>query len=97
MRLRRIAALASLFLAAGCAGDVEPFQGLPRPRAVPNDQPGERIGICYNSFFTTTEKVSSLAAEACGRDAVPQLVRQDMRLNCPLLTPVRATFLCVSQ
>jgi hypothetical protein len=94
--MMRWIALALLALLAAC-GDVEPFQGSPRPAPPDAVEAGERIGICYNGFFSTPEKVRAAAAEACGPQATPQPLKQDMRFNCPLLTPIRATFLCVPE
>ena len=83
-------------LVAGCgAGDLAPYQGLPRPAPAGTVETGERIGICYNALFSTPAKVRAAAADACGPESIPELLHQDMRLNCPLMTPVRATFLCV--
>jgi hypothetical protein len=46
-------------------------------------------------MFTTPDAVRAVAEEACTGIGAPQLVEQDMRLACPLLTPTRATFACL--
>ena len=75
-----------------------PAPGMPTgPRAALKGQ-GEsvpRVGVCYNAMFTNPDEVRAVAEEACTGIGKPQLVEQDMRLACPVLTPVRATFACV--
>jgi hypothetical protein len=86
--------LAFLLLLAGCSQAV-PYEWSPREA---RKGPGEslpRVGVCYNAMFTTPEQVRATAEEACTGIGSPQLVEQDMRLACPLLTPVRATFACL--
>jgi hypothetical protein len=48
-------------------------------------------------MFATPEAVRRVAEEACGDGTVPKPVGQDMRLSCPLLTPVRASFVCAPE
>jgi hypothetical protein len=81
--------------ALGACSGPQPFQT--RPQAAPGGskaEAGTRVGVCYNAMFSTPESVQATAAEACGPDQSPELVGQDMRLACPLLTPTRATYLC---
>jgi len=93
----RAALLAAALLLAGCGSLVEPYDTAPRqaPRNV--SERGERVGVCYNALFTTPERIREVAAETCGPGTRPDLVGQDMRLACPVLTPVRATFICAPQ
>jgi hypothetical protein len=56
-----------------------------------------RVAVCYNKLFSTPEQVRAVAIEACGPKAEPQLVNQDLKLTCPVLTPVRANFRCVTE
>jgi hypothetical protein len=88
--------LAQIMLTASCGSLVEPFQSVPR---VPygTTEAGDLVGVCYNKMFSTPQQVQVVAAEACGPDTTPELVEQDERLSCPLLTPVRATFQCVPE
>ncbi len=81
-------------LLAGCSG-LDPYPTEPRPpvRGAGADIP--RIGICYNALFSDPEEVRAAASESCARFGMAELVEQDMRLACPLLTPTRATFQCV--
>jgi hypothetical protein len=94
--LRRAGLLALVMLTASCGSLVEPFQGVPRLPEGSADI-GDRIGVCYNKIFSTPEQVRVVAAEACGPDTTPQLLEQDLRLSCPLLTPARATFQCLPE
>jgi hypothetical protein len=94
-RRRRIAILGLAMLAAGCGANVVPFETLPQPNTtVPAAADTVYVGVCYNSLFTTPADVRAVAVNACGLEGTPYLVGQDMRLACPLLTPVRATFAC---
>ena len=54
------------------------------------------ISICYSNLINTVEQVESLAAESCsGPDTRLEFWGEDSLLtSCPLLQPVRATFLC---
>ena len=94
--LRRSVLLALAALTASCGSLVAPFQGVPRVPAGVSDV-GDRIGVCYNKLFSTPEEVHAVAVDACGPDTTPQLIEQDERLSCPLLTPVRATYQCLPE
>jgi hypothetical protein len=90
----RFPVLALAFALAGCS-QAAPYEWVPREA---RKGPGEslpRIGVCYNAMFATPEAVRAVAEEACAGIGAPQLVEQDMRLACPLLTPTRATFACL--
>jgi hypothetical protein len=81
-------------LLAGCS-QAAPYEWSPLEA---RKGPGEtlpRVGVCYNAMFTTPEDVRAVAEEACTGIGSPHLVEQDMRLACPVLTPVRATFACI--
>jgi hypothetical protein len=87
--------LLALSLLLGSCGDlVAPFEGLPRLPEPGTTEAGPRVAVCYNALFSTPDAVRRVAEEACGSDTIPQPVGQDMRLNCPLFTPVRANFVC---
>jgi hypothetical protein len=93
MRSIRLSLVLTILL-AGCSG-LTPFETTPLPPllgAADAQQP--RVGVCYNASFATPQQVRDVAAQACGAAGLPQLVEQDMRLTCPLLTPARATFEC---
>jgi hypothetical protein len=94
--LARALAVFLALLLPGCSL-VQPFDTAGRP--VPNDvsEEGERVGVCYNAVFTKPERIREIAAETCGPGTTPNLVNQDMRLACPVLTPVRATFVCTPE
>ncbi|MBX6367974.1 MAG: hypothetical protein IRZ04_08330 [Rhodospirillales bacterium] len=82
-------------LLTGCS-QLAPYEWVPREARKGPDEALPRIGVCYNAMFTTPDEVRAVAEEACAGIGVPQLVEQDMRLACPLFTPVRATFACLS-
>ena len=98
--MRRPVLLPALLLAlavAGCAEQVAPYESIPRaPRRGANESV-PRIGVCYNAVFSRPEEVRAVAEEACGTIGKPVLAEQDLRLACPLLTPTRATFMCVAE
>jgi hypothetical protein len=90
---RRLALLLPLLLAA-CGDVVAPFEGLPRVPEAGTVEDGPRVAVCYNAMFAKPEDVRRVAEEACGSGTIPKPVGQDIRLSCPLLTPVRANFVC---
>jgi hypothetical protein len=83
-----------VLLLAGCS-QATPFEWSPRAALKGPGASLPRVGVCYNAMFTTPDEVRAVAEEACTGIGKPQLVEQDMRLACPLLTPVRATFACL--
>jgi hypothetical protein len=88
----RILVLALLL--AGCS-QAAPYEWSPLDARKGPGQSIPRVGVCYNAMFTTPDEVRAVAKEACTGIGSPELVEQDMRLACPLLTPVRATFACL--
>lgn len=53
------------------------------------------VSVCYNRLSSTPQKVIAIAAQECGPDKPPSLVEQKWDLHsCPLMTPIRATFVC---
>jgi hypothetical protein len=102
MLIRRRAAclallvLTSTLLTTSCGGLVAPYEGVPDLPRGEND-PGDRVAVCYNKMFSTPAQVHAIAVDACGPDTTPQLLGQDERLSCPLLTPARATYQCVQE
>ena len=83
-----------LLLLAGCS-QLAPYEWTPLEARKGSGQDLPRIGVCYNAMFATPEAVRAVAEEACTGIGQPQLVEQDLRLACPLLTPTRATFACL--
>lgn len=94
--MSRLLASVLALLLAGC-NLVQPYDTV--GRTVPNDviEEGDRVGVCYNAVFTTPARIREIAAETCGPGTTPNLIGQDMRLACPVLTPVRATFVCTPE
>jgi hypothetical protein len=93
--MRRTLAVLALAL-AGCS-QLQPYEFVPRPPLRGAGAEIPRVGICYNALFADAAAVRTVAEEACAGIGAPQLVEQDMRLACPLLTPVRATFACLPE
>jgi hypothetical protein len=92
---RCVALLVSVAQLAACGSMVAPFEGVPSvypPEGIGYDV--ERVSVCYNKLFTTPEEVHAVAVEACSPNTEPQFIGQDLRLDCPLMTPVRANFVC---
>jgi hypothetical protein len=81
-------------LLGGCGSFVAPFEGIPHAPPAGVTEAGPRVAVCYNAMFTTAQDVRRVAEEACGPDTIPQPAGQEMRLMCPLMTPVRANFIC---
>lgn len=96
-RLRPLFPLLCGMLVSACGSLVAPFEDVPREPDPGVVEAGPRVGVCYNAMFATPEAVRRVAEEACGTGAVPRPVGQDMRLSCPLLTPVRASFICAPE
>ncbi len=95
---RCLAMLAAGWILAACGSLVDPFEGVPPPNAPPGiAADSQRIAICYNKMFSTPEQIRAAAVEACGPNTEPQLIGQDMKLYCPVLTPVRAHFVCAAE
>jgi hypothetical protein len=84
-----------VFLALTGCSQLEPYEFIPRAPLQGAGETIPRVGICYNALFTDPAEVRAVAEEACAGIGTPQLVEQDMRLACPLLTPARATFACL--
>jgi hypothetical protein len=84
-------------LLGACGSLVAPFEGLPRDADPGVVEAGPRVAVCYNAMFSTPQAVRRVAEESCGAGTIAQPAGQDMRLDCPLLTPVRATFICAPE
>ena len=95
---RRLSCMIAVAMLAGCGSLTAPFEGVPSlipPAGVSADS--QRVAVCYNKLFATPEQIRAVAIEACGTDSDPQLIGQDIRLDCPVMTPVRAQFLCAPE
>ena len=95
--LRIGAAVAFVFLAAGCARP-EPHVLKPsefdrktfgRPAGVPGV-----VQVCYSAAGITSDVVVRLAEEECAKfGKTAQLIEQDIS-DCPMVTPVAAKYIC---
>jgi hypothetical protein len=88
---------ASCGVLLGACSLVAPFESMPRYPDIGVVEAGPRVAVCYNAMFATPDVVRHIAEEACGTGSEPRPVEQDMRLSCPLLTPIRATFVCTPE
>jgi hypothetical protein len=53
------------------------------------------VSVCYSRLSSTPQQVIAVAAQECGPGKNPGLLVQKWDLHsCPLLTPIRATFVC---
>src|SRR6266849_9437850 len=82
---------------AGC-GALDPYPTLP-PSAASGAAAGPRVAICYNTLTTPLAAVQEEAQQECAASgprtvAVPADTDWYM-MNCPLLLPARATFVCL--
>ncbi len=56
----------------------------------------DEVQICYNKRGTTPEALAKMAKDECAKfDKTARFVSNDY-LTCPMTTPVRATFSCVT-
>jgi hypothetical protein len=68
--------------------DAAAIAGAADPSSVP-------VSVCYSRLSSTPQQVIAIAAQECGPGKTPGLVEQKWDLHsCPLLTPIRATFVC---
>jgi hypothetical protein len=97
MRARPIILVAFLLTvaAAGCSDSLPPFDTRPKEAPPSVHEDFSRIGVCYNSFTATQEKVLAVARANCDPGTTPYLLSHDTDLTCPLLMPERATFACL--
>ncbi len=94
--MTRCAAALLLALAAALAGcgALDPYPTAPRA-ALPGAAAGPRVAICYNTLTTTLTEVQAQAQQECAANTVAEPADTDWYLlNCPLLLPARATFVC---
>jgi len=94
--------VAALFLFALSACAVEPYvytadefnRGSSTFKVVPQDI--SAVTVCYSSRNTTPERVRTLAEQECARFGKQARITKQTFGECPLATPVTATFQCSS-
>ena len=96
----RLAGAVALLLGAAalttCTA-LDPYPTTPRA-AKPGQPAGARVAICYNTLTTTLPEVRQEAQRECAADTTAEPVDTDWYLiNCPLLLPARASFVCVAK
>lgn len=88
--------VASSLLLAGCASPLPPFvqkvhEVKSKDRAEP---PVTMVEVCYNRTTTTPEAVRKLAEDACVKKGGHAVFVRHRSLQCPLLQPAGANFVC---
>jgi hypothetical protein len=84
----------------GCSA-LDPYETIPLKQPSEAKDPRPRVGLCFDKFRSTPEKLLAAAQETCGKgmSAIPD--GTDYGLGalqlCPVLLPGRATFICVPQ
>lgn len=62
-------------------------------RKVPEDR--DFVTVCYSHWESTPEQALEIAANECGKYGKTARFADQRFYNCPLNTPVEATFACV--
>lgn len=106
-RRRSLVLLPLVLAAAGCTTDPARAPGpqaLTGPIAVAQQdarvhrQPPpivpQVISLCYSNLLNTAEQVETMAAESCSSGRLEFYGEDALLTSCPLLQPVRATYLC---
>lgn len=94
-RARSLAFRATAAMAlAGCSA-LDPYPTYP-VQALPGEtDAGPRVAICYDALVSGLGEVQAAAQQECAPNTAATPVGTDWRLQfCPLLLPVRATFVC---
>jgi hypothetical protein len=86
-------AAAAVIALTGCSA-LDPYPTRPID-ASPGEEPGPRVGICYDTLVSSLEQVQAAAQQECSPNTQATPVHTDWYLTfCPLLLPARATFVC---
>ncbi|HEY1301076.1 MAG TPA: hypothetical protein VGF07_11310 [Stellaceae bacterium] len=92
-----VAALIAAAALAGCSA-LDPYATYPRQPAAGVVDPGPRVAVCYDTLVSTTKAVEQTAQEECPAHTRATRIDTDwLLLNCPLLLPARATFVCAPE
>jgi hypothetical protein len=95
MNGRRLAGLLLAMFVTGCTA-LNPFPTGPLAADPKGTDSRPRVAICYNPWKTPPEKVQEMGRAQCLDGAAAEKVGVDYHLDdCPVLTPARATFVCI--
>jgi hypothetical protein len=79
---------------AGCSA-LDPYATYPRQPAAGVKDAGPRVAVCYDTLVSTSSSVQQTAQQECPAQTLATRIDTDwLLLNCPLLLPARATFVC---
>ncbi|HVC52463.1 MAG TPA: hypothetical protein VND87_10615 [Stellaceae bacterium] len=82
-------------VASGCTA-LDPFETVPIKPPPGTTDTRSRVGICFDGLASKPPQIEAAAQQACGPGATPRRETTDYGLlNCPILLPGRATFVCV--
>ena len=96
----RFAITALLLPGLAQCGVLPPFETQQPPLTkAETDVPGgppPRVSVCYNALTASAAQVLAVATAGCDPGTTPHAQERDYNLmNCPLLQPARATFVCL--
>jgi len=82
-------------LALTACSALQPYPTYPAAALPGETDPGPRVAICYDTLVSSLDQVKAAAQQECAANTEATAVRADWHLDyCPLLLPVRATFVC---
>ena len=95
----RIFSLIAAFMAAGCAApgaDVFKSGEFNRDSKTFGKEPNNlsSVTICYNKMGTSSEIISKMAVEECGKYGKKAIFFEQTLNLCPLFTPIAAVYYC---
>jgi hypothetical protein len=92
--LRLLGVLLAVAALAGCSA-LDPYATYPRQPEAGVKDAGPRVAVCYDTLVSTSASVQQTAQEECPAHTLAARIDTDwLLLNCPLLLPARATFVC---
>ncbi len=78
----------------GCSA-LDPYATYPRQPGTGITDPGPRVAVCYDTLVSARAMVQQTAQQECPAHTLATRIDTDwLLLDCPLLLPARATFVC---
>ncbi len=79
---------------SGCSA-LDPYATYPRQPGTGTLDPGPRVAVCYDTLVSARAMVQQTAQQECPAHTLATRIDTDwLLLDCPLLLPARATFVC---